>query len=440
MPTPHVVVVGGGFAGTACACALADRGLRVTLLERREALGGRAWSFPDPEFGAELDNGQHLVIGAYRQTLALLERLGTRSGIVLQDRLAVPLCDLRSGAHILVSARGVRGLPWREQAGLFRVLLALRGLGPQPDDSMSVADWLDRCRQSRRACELLWEPLAVATLNQEPRVASSALLAAVLKSALADRAAGARLGAARIGLSQLLAGVGPYLAQRGGTLRTESPVSRLLYADDRAAGVLVRGAEELRAHAVVLAVPPRALAALVPAFSELPARLGSSAIVSIHLGFDRPLAGVWLLGLVGSPIHWVFRVPSDPSRLCLVSSAADALAERDPDALVALALSELERALPLGGARLRAARVIKEHEATISHAVGTLARRPDVDSEVAGLFLAGDYTSTGLPATLEGAVQSGLRAAALSSAFARLRPPGAARGRSRAESAPRSAP
>ena len=449
----HVAVVGGGFAGVACAAALAAHGVRVTLVERRASLGGRAWSFPDGPDGEAIDNGQHLFAGAYRQTLELLERLGSRDRLSFQDALSVPLFDLRPGsrprgttaaarpqrrAGLLGRLRGLGGfalLGAAARARLWGPLLALRGLGPAPTDDISVEDWLVRCGQRRAARQLFWGPIALAALNQDPRLASSALFGAVLQETLLAGSEAARLAVARVPLSELFAGLAPLVTRAGGAVRTQASCALVETEGGRAAAVRLKSGERLGADAVVLAVPPRALEPLLPPalasdprFRDLADRLGGSAILSVHLWLDRQVMDGWMLGLLGTEFQFVFcrdafaeRPGRAGTHLVLCRSAADALCDRGPEALAALALEEVRRALPPArAARLERARVVKERDATIAHTVGTLRHRPDGDTPLGGLFLAGDYLRTGLPATIESAVRSGTRTAALCRAYLTL--------------------
>jgi hydroxysqualene dehydroxylase len=429
----RVVVVGGGFAGLAAATRLADGGHHVILLERRPILGGRAYSIADEESGARIDNGQHLFMGCYRATRKFLARIG--SHLDFDRDLDVSLDDggrrvrLRSLAlpppfHMLGGLFALAGL--RDRLSLLKLAASLKlptARVPEPSDWETVDAWLDRIGQSAEARRRLWHPLAIATLNDDPRTASAKMLGAVVREALLGTREDARLGIARVGLSELYVGqAARFLADRHATLRLDTPVAELVVAGSGGEavvrGVRLKSGEEVGADAVIAAVPPQALLSLVPDavragepyFEHLP-RLGGSPIVSVHLWLDRRVLDVEMLGLCGGRMHWIF---DRGTHLSLVASAARDLIDLPADDIVAVAMSEVRR---FGNAQLRHSRVIKERDATIAHAAGSEIYRPRPRSPVAGLFLAGDFVRTGLPATIESAVRSADEAATLVSQY-----------------------
>jgi hydroxysqualene dehydroxylase len=429
----RVVVVGGGFAGLAAATRLADEGHAVTLLEKRAISGGRAYSIADETTGDGIDNGQHLFMGCYRATRNFLTRIGSR-GLSFDGELDVALDDdgrrVRLRALALpppFHAVGLMGaLPFVDRLRLVKLAASLKlptARLPEPGDWETVDGWLDRMGQSAEARRLLWHPLALATLNDDPGTASAKMLGAVVREALLGSREDARLGVSPVGLSELYVDRAlEYLKERGAEVRHSAAVERVMIegagGEAVARGVELRGGERLFTEAVVAAVPPAALFALVPGevrggepYFENLARLDSSPIVSVHLWLDRRVTDGKMLGLVGRPLHWLF---DRGSHLSLVTSAARDLIDRDADEIVGLALSELRRALPAAaGARLYHSRVLKEREATIRHTAGSEALRPRARSPVAGLFVAGDFVRTGLPATIESAVRAADEAAQL---------------------------
>lgn len=434
----HAAVVGGGIAGLAAATQLAEEGHAVTLLERRPTLGGRAYSVVDDTTGDVIDNGQHLVMGCYRALRGLLARIGATHRLRFQDDLDVALVredgtrlrlkasPLPAPLHLLGGLLGFGALSAWDKLRLVKAAAAIkRGTA---SDLETVEQWLDRAGQSPEARATFWHPLALATLNDDPRTASAKLLEAVLREAFLGSRDDARLGFPACGLSELyVEDAARFVEARGGRVVTAAPVGRVLVEDGVARGLELEDGERVSADAVVAAVPPRALYALAPEplrqepyFANL-LRLESSPIVSVHLWLEHPVACEAVLGLVGRPVHWIF---ARERYLSLVTSAARALIDRPARELVALAAAEVARVLP--GAKVRHARVLKEREATIAHGAGTEWFRPGTRSPVEGLFVAGDHVRTGLPATLESAVRSGEEAAALAAAFvpppARRRP------------------
>jgi len=439
----RVVVVGGGVAGVAAATALATAGLPVTLLEAAPGLGGRARSFVDRTTGDAVDNGQHALMGCYDEFLALLVRLGRR-GDLYERELDVPLWDESRGLQHLVCPRlpaplhfaaGVlrfRHLSARERVSALRAgraLVSRYGRGGAQGDRATVAEALAELGQGARARRALWDPLAWATLNADPERASARLLATVVERALLGSRAASRFLLPAVPLSELYAEPARKLVEeRGGSVHCRTAAEALVFERGRVSGVRT-GGETLPAAAVVLAVPPApARRLLSPALARLvpPALDRATPIVSVTLWLDRPIGGPDFVGLLGAQTQWIFRVdrihrPPDghaddraPARLACVRSGASDWVERPTREIAEIVLREARAALPdTVNAVLRHALVVKEVAATLAPDPELQPLRPAATLPVPNLFLAGDWTSTGLPATLEGAALSGHRAAAL---------------------------
>ena len=443
MAHPDVVVIGGGFAGLSAAVALVDAGARVTVCEARPGLGGRATAFTDPATGERVDNGQHVLIGCYHETFAFLRRLGTDGLVALDDRLSVDFVD-RSGAHSRLQSSSLpppwhllgglarwSALSWRDRLAALRLGPAMRSAAralsagrPLPiKPGETLERWLARHGQTERLTELLWEPLAVAALNQPASQVEAGPFVRVLAQMFGGTPRDSAIGLPRVPLDELYAlPAAQYLSQRGSSVQT-SAKARIVCRGERVAAVEV-GGETLTPDVVVCAVPwhaigtvvdppPPALAALLSAAD----RMASSPIVTVNLWLDRPVTDVPFVGLPGRVMQWVFdkrhAFGTAASHLSLVSSgAADIVALANAE-LIDLALGEVRDGLPLArDARVERATVVREKRATFSLAPGQPAR-PDPLTPIQGLILAGDWTDTGLPATIESAVVSGHRAAVL---------------------------
>ena len=439
--SPDAVVVGGGFAGLAAATALAERGARVLVLEARPYLGGRARSWVDAETGAVVDNGQHLFMGCYRETLRFLERIGSRDSLALQSRLMIPIVDCEGTVgkfrlpaapapwSLLFGLLRFPGLKFKDRLALLRVARDVgrrarrsdRGETADALDDRSVVEWLGALGQPREASRRFWDPISIASLNEEPQRASAAMFLAVLRRAFFGGADGSRLGTSRVGLSELYAApAAHYLRGRHSEVRLRAQVQRLLLAGGRCSGVRLADGERIDAGAVVAAVPPEDLLEALPPdavadpFFAGAARLETSPIVSVYLWFGVPVTDLPFAGLVGCTWQWAFSREAFGPRgggihgVTLVRSAARDLVDRPREALVRSAVDDLHACFPASRrAGLRHALVIKEKKATIAPARGGLALRPATLTPYNGLHLAGDWTATGLPATIEGAVQSG---------------------------------
>jgi squalene-associated FAD-dependent desaturase len=438
--TADVVVIGAGFAGLSAAVRLAQRGARVLVLEARGRLGGRATAFTDRETGARLDNGQHVLLGCYRETFAFLRALGVQDRVPVAPGLHVPYVD-RAGArtclrcpdlpsplHLLAGVLEWQGLSFRDRlsvASLAPVLLRARrwAQGGRVDTASlftadeTVEQWLVRHGQNARVCEMLWEPLAVAALNQDVRTAAAGPFVRVLGGVFGPDPRDASIAVPAVPLDELYAvPARREIERRGGEVRVNA-LARVAMGPEGVRGVEIRG-EPLAARTVVAAVPWHDLPALfrgdtAPMAGVLHAAAATPAspIVTVNLWFDRPVLDTPFIGLPGRVMQWAFDKPSGtgaaPFHLSLVSSGAEEVFRRASDDLVGLALDEVCEALP--GTRpssLVRATVVREPNATFSLAPGS-PRRPATRTAIPGLFLAGDWVDTGLPATIESAVTSG---------------------------------
>ena len=423
-----VIVLGAGFAGLSAATALAERGARVLVLEARPTLGGRASAFPDPVTGDRVDNGQHVLFGCYHETFRFLRRIGARRHVQLQRDLAIDLIDLAGRAsrlvcprlppplHVLAGVLRWNALGLRDRLAVLRIGGALRQPCPASD---TVEQWLARHGQPPRLVELLWEPLAVAALNQPIASAAAASFAAVLGRLLGPARTDAALGLPLKPLDELYAlPARDYIVSRGGEVRVNAPARILTSGGLR---VMVRD-QAMGARAVICAVPWFALADVfgdaTPALAatlDAAARTPASPIVTVNLWFDRVVTEQAFVGLPGGTFQWIFdkrRVFGEQaSHLSLVASGAESMAGESNADLTARACAQVTAVLP----RARAATmlrsvVVREKRATFSVAPGQ-PPRPGTRTPIAGLFLAGDWIDTGLPATIEGASVSGHRAA-----------------------------
>ena len=437
-----VVVLGAGLAGLAAAARLAESGARVLVLEARPGIGGRASSFSDPATGEVVDNGQHLLLGCYHETFAFLRRIDAERNVRVQSTLEVPFVDecgrssllrcppLPSPIHLLAGLLDWEALGLRDRLSVLGLALPLRraqrffktGKGYLPaSPGETVENWLIRCGQSQRLRDMLWEPLAVAALNQPMQEAAAPPFVRVLAQMFGPDPRDAAVAVPLLPLTAMYADpAADYIRARGGELRLSSP-GRVIVERPGVASVEVRG-ERVRADRVIAAVPWFALsdlflgecALLEPVVSAARATT-ASPIVTVNLWLDAPVLNRPFLGLPGRTFQWVFdkqQVFGDAaSHLSFVSSGAAAVVARANSDLAALAHEELLWAVPAArGARVVRSVVVREKRATFSLAPGQ-PTRPGTITPIPNLFLAGDWVDTGLPATIEGAVVSGHRAA-----------------------------
>ncbi|MBI4376102.1 MAG: FAD-dependent oxidoreductase [Elusimicrobia bacterium] len=434
-PGFDAIIVGGGFAGLSCGAALAAKGARALLLEKKPHLGGRAYSFRDAETGDAIDNGQHLFMGCYRQTRRFLRDIGTEPLLRFPPGLRVDFADSAGGTDALscpgflpppwnlaVGVLGMRRLSLVDKLSLLKVGSALkRHNGKGEIDRLSVRQWLRSAGCSAELQRRLLDPIALGALNDDPEIASATGLVQVLREIFLSDSESSRLGLSCVGLSELYTGAAKAAIEKaGGEVRLSSRVSRILERDGKVVGLALDSGETLETTAVVSTLAPWDLSRveMPPALRGPWEELGSSPIISLGLWLDREALRQPLLGLIGTEIQWVFNksaimeIPGPGQYLALVISGARRHLASGPKALLELALKELSACVPdFPRAGLRRWKVVKEPFATLSPVPGAEILRPEPGEGMPGFYWAGDWTRTGLPATIESAVVSGRRVA-----------------------------
>lgn len=437
------VVLGGGFAGLAAGVALAERGVDVTVCEAKNRLGGRAYSFHDAQSGTVVDNGQHAMMGCYTATLDFLRRIGAADKIVRQPNLRVDMVHPQLGAgaiacpgwpsplHMLAGIARYRLLSKRERALALYAggqLMLMRRRKDARLRTQTVTQVLIALRQSPHARQCFWDPVVVATLNELSDRACAAPFVEVLARAFFASRADSQFVLPKVGLSDLYVGDATRVIERaGGRVETGAQATGLVVRDDQVTGVTLRDGRTVEADACISTLPPRALAPILPpALAETAplrdvARLDASPIVSTHLWLDRPVLGGDFVGLLGTTTQWAFnrtRLTGEGAGegefVSAVISAGRDVVAWDGDRVAGQVMDDLRTLLPAARtAMVRRAIVVKEKHATMSVTPEAEALRPGPVTPLRRFLLAGDWTATGLPATIESAVLSGERAAGL---------------------------
>lgn len=440
MTRPTAAVAGGGLAGLTAACELADHGFAVTLLEKRSFLGGRAYSYTDKASGLTVDNGQHVFLGCCTEYIRFLDRLGVRDAVHLQRRFRVPVIDkvwgesvlraddLPPPAHLLRSLLGFSSLSPRDKAmvgwALSQIMLTDRSRHPELDD-ITFEEWLLARHQSPRAIRSLWNLIILPTLNTDISHASADLALMVFQEGFLRSRHGANVGWAKVGLSELLGEAArSYIESRGGEVRLGEGVASVELESGRVARVLTDGGE-LTADAYVLALPSESVLEVLPtalrdvAFFSRIERLATSPIVNVHLWYGWPVWDRSFAAFLNTPVQWVFNKSKlwgqegDGQYLDISLSGADQFVDTPSADILQLFTKEMFALLPASrGAELKRSLVVKQRDATFAGVPGARRLRPTQATPIANLFLAGDWTATGWPATMESAVRSGLLAAA----------------------------
>ncbi len=411
MPVVHIV--GAGLAGLACAVRLLKAGRRVELYEAAQHAGGRCRSFYDETLDRRIDNGNHLLLSGNGAVMAYLEDIGASDGLVGPARAAFSFVELPSGGRWTVRPNAGR-LPWWILRPSRRVpgstardylrALALARSGPEA----TVAQCFDTARPLYRR---FWEPLAVAILNTAAEEAAAQLLWPVVFETFGRGEAAARPRVAAEGLSQTF--IDPALAAiraQGGAVNLACRLRQVEVAGGRAVGLdfATRRVAMAPQDAVVLALPPSGASDVL---DSVVAPRASRPIVNAHYRLPRAPAlpdGAPFIGVIGGAAQWLFLRGDVVS---VTVSAAETLVDAPADEIARLLWADVARALELGDARQPPCRIVKERRATFAQIPAELSRRSGTRTELANLFLAGDWTDTGLPATIEGAVRSGHAAA-----------------------------
>jgi zeta-carotene desaturase len=449
-----VIVIGGGLAGLAAGVALADSGWRVRLFEQRPFLGGRATSYVLPD-GEHVDNCQHVTLGCCTNLEDFYNRVGSANKIKFFDRLLFVDPSGRRGEiqagllpapfHFTGSFASFAPLTLLDKLSIGRAMLdILQHQGDTPDlhegSGISMLEWLRRRTQTKGAIERFWRVILVSALDEELDRTDARFGVDVFWKAFLSSSVGYRMGVPAVPLSNLYDGCKLEIERRGGEVNLRSPVRGLHLENGRLAGVRFDEGREESADAYLFAVPHAALAELLPesmkqadpSLSNLD-KIKVSPITGVHFWFDRIVMNEPFMTLLDTTTQWIFNktaiygdpgaVPTNESDeavqpagarqyLQLVISASYDLLPKSRQEIIDLCLAEVKQALPAARtAELVKATVIKEAAATFSPEPGVDRWRPSQSTAISGLYLAGDWTQTGWPATMEGAVRSGYLAA-----------------------------
>jgi hydroxysqualene dehydroxylase len=455
-----VIIIGGGLSGLSAAVELCARGQRTLVLEQHRHSGGRTYSFIDAATGDSIDNGQHLMMGCYHATRRYMRIIGTEYLTLLQPslrieflhpskssiRLACP--PLRAPLHLLGGLMRFKGVSLKNRLEMLRAAKQLfyTSLSKEQElDKLNVEEWLVKLGQSDLSRKFLWDVITIGALNNHPKNVSALMLFRVLRTTFLGKREYSSLLLPRAGLSDVL--VNPaveFIRRNGGDVLLGTEVAKIHFEDEKIISVLTKDGKEFRAQVFLSAVPWFGLDRLLSnsgisfeSVIKTPSReicdwdrFKPSPIISIQLWFDRIIMEEEFAALVDTRVQWVFdkswkfrkhlgreavkQQKEKGQHLSLVISDAQEFIEMSKEELIAIAMEDLRRVLPkTKDAKVLHSLVIKEKRATFSPSPGLEAIRPLPETTFSNLFLAGDWTNTGFPATIEGAVLSGKKAAEL---------------------------
>jgi len=454
------IIIGGGLSGLSAAVELCARGHKPLVLEQHQHAGGRTYSFIDAATGDSIDNGQHLMMGCYHATRRYLRILGTEYLTLLQPSLRIGFLHpskrsihltcppLPAPLHLLGGLMRFKGVPLKNRLEMLKVAKQLfyTSLSKEQElDKLNVEEWLVKLGQSDLSRKFLWDVITIGALNNHPKNVSALMLFRVLRSVFLGKREYSSLLLPRAGLSDVL--VNPaveFIRRNGGDVLLGTEVSKVHFEDEKIISVSTQEGKEFRAQVFLSAVPWFGLDRMLSnsgISSELVIKTPSreicdwdrfkpSSIISLQLWFDRKIMEEEFAALVDTRVQWVFdkslkflsplvskavkQQKEKGQHLSLVISGAQEFMEMSKEELLTIALIDLRRVLPKAkNANIVHSVVIKEKRATFSPSPGLEAIRPLPNTSFPNLFLAGDWTATGYPATIEGAVMSGRKAAEL---------------------------
>lgn len=437
------VIVGGGLSGLAAAVAITAGGGKVAVIEQAPKAGGRCYSYTDEVSGDVVDNGQHVLLGAYTSVLRYLQLIGTRDFLREQSTLVLPFHHPRHGhaqfrlarlpapVHLTAGILRYGLLSLAERKGLLSAGLSLKTTGRKGIrklESLTVDEWLGKLGQKENVRRCFWDPISVSVMNELPVRSSAFLFAGTIRRAFLGRHADSRMLIPTVGQTDLYVdGARRFLETGGSAVLLATTVKSINLTGGHADGIVLKNGTIVRGRSVVSAVPHHALPSLLPAgvrdSSEFRSirKIDSSPIVSVNLWFDDDFMEGEILGLIGRTTQWIFnrrnilgRSSHAAGYLSGVISAARSVVGLPADRLVGIVTGDVRSVFPQARrARVIRSVVIKERRATFSPTPEAEALRPPAETGIRNFYLAGDWTATGLPATIEGAVLSGFTAAKL---------------------------
>ena len=450
------IIIGGGISGLSAAVELSALGRKILLLEQRQHCGGRTHSFFNAATNSFVDNGQHLMMGCYHATRRFLRLISADHLALLQPTLRINFLypyqehnnfacvQFPAPSHLVGGLLGFTAIPFKDRLKMLTVANKLINTSPEKElelDRFTVEEWLTKLGQSDISRKYFWDVITIGALNNYPKNVSALMLFRVLRAAFLGDSKNASLLIPKVGLSELF--VNPavqFIKTHGGEVRTDIGVKSIILERTNVRSVRTSEGEELQAKSFISAIPWYSFEEIQSAshfksklecdrkviLSDSPVRSGfkSSPIISIHLWLDREITDLDFAALLETRIQWLFNKSKllNEKRegtvirqyLSLVISGAEEFVSLNKKQLVEIAMEDLRRVLPQArDVKVIHSLVIKEKRATFLPSPGLEALRPNARTKFDNLFLAGDWTATGYPATIEGAVMSGKKAAEL---------------------------
>lgn len=416
-----IIIIGGGLAGISAAVYLAEAGFAVEIIEASLKLGGRTYSFTDKQTNSSFDNGQHILMGCYKETFRFLKVINAEKNFSVQKKLEVnflkpgySLFKLKASSlpyplGLISGLLNYKAISFRERLKILKFFLKLYFYRRANLEYLSVFDWLNLEGQTESIRKAFWEIIAVGALNTNIKKASAKTFSDILKKIFFRGNKSAAIVLPGKGLSEAFCtDAGIFLKNNNGSFSFSEEVIALFYDQQKITGIKTDKREITSFDYLITAVPPYALQRILPGYPDSINDFEYSTIVNIHIRLKENTLSEKFYGLINSPVHWIF---NHDSHLTLVISDADHLSDISKEEIFDIAREELCRFTGIGKDQILNYKVIKEKRATFVPSINILNKRSGPRTKFSNLLLAGDWTHTELPSTIESAVKSGKNAA-----------------------------
>jgi squalene-associated FAD-dependent desaturase len=430
-----ILIIGGGVAGLSAAVRAIEHGLQPVIIEKNRYLGGRVRSFVTGDLQMIIDNGQHVLSSAYEKTRWLLKKIGSLDKVYFQknfethfvrtpsEQLHFRAAFLPPPFHFFFPLLRHQTFTQIQFKDFWNFWQESRLLSPDTLKELTISQWLARCGQGEKILELLWKPLSLSILNTPPESGSAFLLQQAIQRSFFGPRKNSGLGIPKAWLSEIFADPAEkFIRQAGGEIHLLEAIQTIKPLPDDSMQ-LITSKNSFAAKHIIAAIPPFSLQEILedsplPEMTDLKTKLKQfdyHPIMTINIFCRQPLSYNFPISVVSSPLQWIFAHPhsGEDHGYALVVSAADEWSDRSREEVMEMVETEIQRLLGANLRKenqLRCYKIVKEKRATIAQTPHSLTLRPEPRTPLKNFILAGDWTDTGLPATIEGAVQSGIAA------------------------------
>ncbi len=412
------IVIGGGFAGLTTAAYLVNKNLKVDLLEASPKLGGRAYSFLSKDGTTIIDNGQHILMGCYNETLRFIKMIGAKDNLIYQseleinflkegfERIKLEAASFPHPFNLLFGILNYKAIGFKDRLKILKFFFKMFSYSENELKRLTVEEWLRKEKQNSRINKALWEVIAVGTLNTSIKKASAKIFSDVLKEIFLNGKFASTVILPKYGLTETYCDKAQaFIERNGGRIYTSRTVTGLKIENDKIVEVQTDEGNINDFDCVVSAIPFYALQKIIPvSYLNKRPELRYSAILSVHLWLKKNPLKEEFYGLINSPVHWIF---NKKTHLTLVVSDADYLVEKTKEEIFNIIAKELKKFTGVSEDNITDYHVIKEKRATFVPAENIINSRPSVITGLENFFVTGDWVDTNLPSTIESAVKSG---------------------------------